>query len=363
MRLTVQPRKIFTRCARRTVVCALALLTMALWPAVSSAEVVKNLYEATVPVAGHSESALSDASARALSQVLVKVSGSVDVLQNPAIATGLNQARSYVQQYSYTRDQDATGDLSARFEFADSVISKMLTDSGAPLWTANRPAVLVWIVSQDSDGRHFVIAETAPEVMSALRGGFDERGIPVRFPLLDLQDAASLTVEDAWRLQASPILGASQRYGVQDILAGRLTGLSTGKWVGDWSYLAESGRVNRSVTADSVEVFLAAGVSLVAEEMAGRYAVAAAQANVGGIVMSVNGVRDFGDYAKIVAWLEGLELIQHANIESVRGSDIQLRLIARADANQLRPIIELNDRLQPLSADIITDELSYQWQN
>lgn len=187
--------------------------------------------------------------------------------------------------------------------------------------------------------------------------------MPVRFPLLDLQDTASLAVDDVWQLQASPISIASQRYGVQNILAGRLTGLSSGEWVGDWSYLSENSRVDHSVGAGSVESFLAAGVSLVAEEMSGRYAVATTESASGGIVMEVKGVNSYIDYANIVAWLESLELIEHANIETINGGEIQLRLDARADASQLRTIIELNQRLIPVTPVMNPDQLSYQWRN
>ncbi|MEH6582407.1 MAG: DUF2066 domain-containing protein [Halioglobus sp.] len=327
------------------------------------AVVVEDLYEAEVAVKDHSAQALSAASREALSEVLVKVSGSVAVLQNPAIGTALGEARSYVQQYSYTRDEDARGDLAARFEFDRSVVSRLVTEAGAPLWTANRPAVLVWIVAQDAKGRQFVSREVAPDVMMTLEQGFSQRGVPVRFPLFDLQDTASLAIDDAWRLQAAPIFNASERYGVQDILAGRLTGLSTGEWVGDWTYFSGRNRIDRSLTVDSVDSFLLEGVSLVAEQMAGRYAVAASGATAGGIAMTVAGVNSYGDYAKIVSWLEGLELIEHANIETIRGQEIELRLVARADAGQLKTIIELNKRLTPLEQVRGTDQLSYQWQN
>jgi hypothetical protein len=117
------------------------------------------------------------------------------------------------------------------------------------------------------------------------------------------------------------------------------------------------------VNAESVAVFLGEGIALVAEEMAGRYAVAASGVDLGGISMSVAGVEGYSDYAKIVAWLEGLELIEHANVEFIRGDEIQLRLIAQADADQLREIIELNRRLQPLVSIAGGDQLIYQWQN
>ena len=326
------------------------------------AELVRDLYEAEVPVADHGKQALAVASRDALSEVFVKVSGSTDVLQNPAIVSELSRARGYVQQYSYTRDEDAEGDLSAKFEFDGSVVSRLVTGSGAPLWTANRPPVLVWIVAQEAGRRQFLTRDLAPEILTSIQQEFARRGVPVRFPLYDLQDAASLSVDQAWRLQAPPLYTASERYGVQDILAGRLTGLSTGEWVGGWAYLSSANRIDRSVTAESVEVFMVQGVALVAEEMAERYAVATSGSDVGGITMSVIGVDSYNDYGKIVTWLESLELIQHANVETIRGSEIQLRLIAQADARQLKTTIELNKRLVPVSSGMGIDQLSYQWQ-
>jgi hypothetical protein len=79
--------------------------------------------------------------------------------------------------------------------------------------------------------------------------------------------------------------------------------------------------------------------------------------------MSVVGVNDYSDYANIVTWLESLELIDHANVETIRGNEILLRLTAQADAGQLRAIIELNKQLVPLSSVSGLDQLSYQWRN
>jgi hypothetical protein len=78
--------------------------------------------------------------------------------------------------------------------------------------------------------------------------------------------------------------------------------------------------------------------------------------------MSVVGVFSYADYAGIVAWLEGLELIEHANIQRIRGDRVELRLHAQADAGQLAAIIELNKRLVPLTPADPNQPLSYQWQ-
>ena len=105
------------------------------------------------------------------------------------------------------------------------------------------------------------------------------------------------------------------------------------------------------------------GASLVAEQMAEKYSMAASQTDLGGVLMSVRGVDSYADYSKIVNWLESLELIQHANVEEVQGTEILLRLTARAEASRLRKIIELNRRLSPISSASNSFQLSYEWIN
>ena len=344
-----------------THMCFYALIFLVASPVYAA--VVKNLYEAEVAITDHGKKALEEASLAALSEVLVKASGSIEVLQNPGIAAELVSARSYVQQYAYNRDQDASGDLTARFEFDESVISRLITDSGAPLWSANRPPVVVWIAVQGPHGRQLASRDATPEMMLNLQQDFARRGIPARFPLLDLQDTAALSIDEVWGLQSSPMIQASGRYGVEDILAARVTVLSTGEWVGDWTYMSKNNRVDRSVGADSLEMFITAGVSLVAEQMARKYAIVAAGSDDDSILISISGVNNYVQYVDLVAWLESLELIKHANVEKIQAGQVELRLISRAQANQLRKTIELNKNLLPVSPTAANHQLSYQWQN
>jgi len=337
------------------------LLLMPLIAAPGWSAVVSNLYEASVPVTQRSDAALSEAARRALSQVFVKVSGSDAVLSYPEVSTALGKARSYVQQYAYVVDDDG---LQARFEFDAAVVSGIVTDAGAPLWTANRPEVLLWLVVDTEQGRRFVTADSDPEQVALLREAFNQRGVPVRLPLYDLTDSAALTPDQAWSQSSDALRAASARYDVSEILGGRAAALSTGGWVGDWTYLTEEYRLDRSITAADNTVFIRDGVAIVAEDMASRYAVAAKRSqSSGGGMMVVDGVRSYSDYASIVSWLEGLELIKHANVEQISGEQIELRLIAQADADQLSSIIELNDRLVPVPQVSNPDRLAYQWQN
>ena len=100
------------------------------------AEVVRDIYAAQVPVADRSGKALASAARDALAQVLVKVSGSEEVLDNPVVAEALPGARSHVQQYAFQVEDGAA--LSARFEFDASYITGLVTRARLPLWTAPR---------------------------------------------------------------------------------------------------------------------------------------------------------------------------------------------------------------------------------
>lgn len=325
------------------------------------ADVVADLYTASVPVENQSAQSLTAASRQALSEVLVKVSGSTGLLKTPVIVSALGEARSQVQQYSYVRGEPPGAPLLARFEFDGGYITDLVENAGAPLWTANRPQVLAWVVFEDEQGKRFISWDGTPQQAKQLAEEFSRRGVPVQLPVFDLGDMAALSPEAAWSLDEAAIRTASARYNVQDIAVGRLAPAVDGNAAGEWRYFYQENRVDRSVAAPDLPAFLREGVNVVATEMAGRYAVAPTAGQSGGVLVSVSGVTSYADYAAIVHWLEGLEPVQYANVERVQGDRIDLRLQAQADATKLAAIIELNNRLARVPDTGAGGPLNYQW--
>ncbi|WP_162300072.1 DUF2066 domain-containing protein [Kineobactrum sediminis] len=343
----------------------LTCLVVLLAPPVVATELVRDLYIAEVPVTDRGAAELDKAAAEGLAQVLVKVSGTEGVLALPAVENALPVAREQMLQYSYTRATNAdTGEqaLAARVEFEPSLVRQLLATAGAPMWTATRPVVLVWVVKDGVNGRHFVNSDTDPELVAELARAFHRRGVPVRLPLFDLEDTASIDPDQAWSLAAGPLRAASSRYGATEILAGRVAMLSSGDLVGDWLQLSGNNRTERGVTRASRREFAQQGAALVAESMASRYALPVQPG--ANLTMTVSGVNSYADYASIVAWLESLEPIEQASVTSIRADVVSLQLTASAIARQLAPVIELNSRLAPVKAERDASEpLSYRWQN
>ena len=329
----------------------------------SWAEMVEDLYAAVVPVKDVGQDALIDASREALAQVLVKVTGRDAALLNPVIVVALGESRSLVQRFAYARDGETGAELSAHFEFDVSVIARLIQQAGEPFWTANRPATMTWIVVEGPEGRQFLNSETAPRLTASLSQEFGRRGIPIRMPLYDIDDAAAIDPDELWGLRTIPLREASQRYGGKNILAGRVAVLSNGDWLGEWAYLSHNSRVDRSIKVDDASGFFKLGSALVAEQMSARFAVATSVDATTHVRVKVAGVSSYSDYADIVQWLQGLELIDNANITSIRGDVIRLNLSARADGQSLATTIGLNTQLQSVPTVGRDEELSYQWQN
>lgn len=341
----------------RSLVVWLALSGLAVW-----AETLPNLYSAIVPVTDQSPAALDAASQEALSAVLVKVSGSDDVLRNPDIGAALQQARKQVQQYAYIRNGAPDAPLSVRFEFDGAQVTQLVTDAGASLWTANRPAVLAWAALETADGPQFVNEDSSPAVAAALRAAFEARGVPLQFPLYDIEDTAEISPRDVWNRNSEDLRRASSRYRAQHLVVARITrDEAAGTARGDWRFLSGYDQLDRRSGEVELAVFMRQGANLVADEMAAMYAVASVAGAVDGVRMAVTGVADYADYAGIVSWLENLELIEYANVERVKGDRLELRLGARADIGQLPNLIELNKYLQPTALPEPGFPLSYQW--
>jgi hypothetical protein len=330
----------------------------------AGAVVVENLHRARVDVEDHSRGQLLGATRRGLAQVFVKVSGDPDVLEYADVRRALDRAESYMQRYRYLRPD---GGLQLEVYFDPQPVNEVLRDAGAPLWTANRPPVLVWLVAEDADGRHRVTPDSNPALLEAVAEHLERRGVPAIAPLHDLQDTVALSVHDLWQLDEIAIGRASQRYGVTDVLVGRITALPGERWMGDWLYLLDDASISASFYGDETATLGAGAVDMVADDMAARYAIAAEGGGGASVLVRVDALSAYPDYRQVLQYFEGIELIDAAWPAYVEGDSVVFRLSAQAEAEQLHRIIALNRRLErqefpePLERGPLNQALVYRW--
>jgi len=158
------------------------LLTL---PLQLQADVVNDLYLAEVPVAGQDREEREEAIRAGLNQVLVRVTGSNQVLTVPVIEAALTQPTRYVQRFRYQK-QDLAGQtqLTLWVRFDEGVITKLLHDNQMPVWGRTRPATLVWLVVDDRHKRTLISNDSkADEARRIIEEQARLRGLPLRLPL------------------------------------------------------------------------------------------------------------------------------------------------------------------------------------
>ena len=317
------------------------------------AAVVGNLYDEQLIVESQSREALKQGAATALERTFVRVSGRRQVRGNPVVAAALAEPEPYMTQFRYQRSKNADGldELVLKLSFSPRQVNATLQSAGLPIWSANRPAVLVWLIADTTEGRQFVGADAPPELLLALEAEAQRRGIVVQMPLFDLADSANLSADQLWQMSTNDVRGASARYSTPFVLMGKLSQFSTGQWVGSWAVL--QGDESSALESDGLtgaEV-LSAPIDYLADMQAATYSVSAGAGSGANTMIHVSGINDFAGYASLITYLEGLAVIQHANTVWLDKDQLIIELVLQDDMEKVKRFLSLDGRLLESAAD------------
>jgi uncharacterized protein len=301
------------RCLPSTLVLLSALALVGSAQAVT----VPDLYETAQPVDGSRDAAFVEA----LKTVLVRVSGQRDA----ATRVGdINDPRKYVQRFGFTADNV----LEVGFDSAS--IDHLLSNAGLPIWGRERPATVVMLGAEDGGGWRWLASDTPAQERDAIERVARQRGLPLKWPVMDAQERAAASSD------APGLLQTAERYGADAVLLGRSRG-----GVVQWTLLSKDGAAR---TTGGIED----GVHLTADTFARVFSASAT--SLGSVVVEVGGISNLDAYAATLNYLEGMTLVRGVALEQVSGEKMRFRLAVRGDAATLRRAIALDHRLVPIDA-------------
>ncbi len=302
------------------------------------------LYDAELPVQGRDPGERQAAFGKALAVVLGRMTGQRDVSTMPGAAALLGKAPRYVQQYRYLEDD--AGGYRLRVRFDPQALEQALMEAGLPIWGPQRPAVLVWLAVEGQEARYIVAEGGSEPLREAMERVARLRGVPLMFPLLDLQDRRGLSEADILGGFDEPVREASRRYRPDAVLIGRAKGLSGGFWRIHWRlYLGDRGRDWRTEGGDLVAA-AEEGIQRLATVLGERLAIRERTQPAGGVVLSVEGVEGLDDYARLDAYLGGLGQIGAYHPYRIEADRISYWLRLKGDARDLERLIGLGDTLE-----------------
>ena len=353
----------------------LLCLCLAVCGSVASAAVVPWLYTAEVAVRSQSAGERHRAARAGLAEVLTRLTGLAPLPDDVDITGALAAPERFYARYEYVQRQ-AEMDAPAQvlvFHFDPGPVLRLLRQADLPVWAADRPRTLAWVVVQQQ-GERRLIGGTGPladAIAGSLRQRARERGLELSLPLMDLTDAA-LSPTAVWGLFWEDIDAASVRYAPDLLLVGRLR-QAIGGWHSEWHLRSRgaaspvrlydlplpAGSTRRNHQGEPVaDAFqhdgptaafaAAATVDSVATTLAERFAVRGALTTIDAVVSAAQTVPR---YAALLAYLQSREYIERVDVHTVRADAIGLRLHSRSSPAQLRELLGMGNAFAPGAAD------------
>lgn len=329
----------------RSAILAAAWLCTCIFGASAQATGVAHLHRATVPVTDRSDTAFARAGATALEQVLVKLTGDRAVTRQAGVGKLLGRSRELMLQFGY-RDAD-DGALTLFAEFDERALSRELQRLGVRPWAKERPDTVAWLIVDEGASRRLVGGDEAGRLGDTLLARADLRGVPVLLPLMDVEESQHLVYAADWDSLSTTALALARRYGTPAVLIGYLRQSAPGFWDARWQVAVGDERFEVRQEGDIPELLVEEGVDVLADALARRFADATGGA-AERLSVTVFGVGSAADYARVLTYLESLDVVSDVFVRAASGQSVTYELAARGGNSALGQGIGFGQVLSPV---------------
>ena len=173
-----------------------------------------------VAVEDQSQRTQRNAAIAAMRQVFIKMTGQREIVDNAVVSHVIRNPQEYLRSYGFEVTENG---LHYVADFDAQALTNLLKKESLPLWGQTRPDTLFWLAIENEDGVRSIVDDTADSTTKAsIKGVANERGIPVSFPLMDLDDNTQISTYDVWGRFAERLNTASTRYGADFVIGARL---------------------------------------------------------------------------------------------------------------------------------------------
>ena len=320
---------------------------------VAQAVVVSDLYQVRVPVQDQTTAVRQSALQEALQLALVKVAGVREVTQQESIQARIGNPDVYVKSFRYVR-QETDASLWLEVSFAQNLIDELLRTAQQPIWGKSRPLILMWQAVEESRERR-ILSQSTETWRAPFEQAMSERGLPLLWPVQDMEDQMALPPGSLWGLFREDIRRASERYMADAQLAGRLVPVVDGyAYRGFLQHQGET--LELSAEAVDTQTVLRQVADQVASFMAQKYAVRNDGDQTGQMIM-VSGVGNFRQYHDLLAYLNANVAINRVHVRSADQQNLMLELELATDWSQVWSMLALDRRLHTTEQPLV-----YHWQ-
>ena len=288
------------------------------------------IYEAEVPVNNQTDTERNNGLARALAQVLAKISGDRSATGRPGVGQELRRAKDYVASYDYRQDQGVSSTGAPTFKsmlvvrFDRAKVDGIIGALGLPIWPQPRPKPVLWLAIDDGKGPRLVSVGQSNAARAVLDRAI-ERGYRLGLPSGNAAEQAA--VGAIWRGDTGAIARTSARYNPPMQLIGKLYRKGAG-WKADWVFV-DSGRVLSKWSSENndARAAMSAGADGTADALIRRYARSSgASGPAGAYRIRFTGIDSADDYIRLMGHLQEISVVRRVRPISAGPDGLLLEL-------------------------------------
>jgi len=186
---------------------------------------VKDLFEVQVMAKSLNDKDKSTALRQAMEVVVNRLVSGDKLKDNPTIQAAIYNADIYVEQSQYSlasKTHRRTLERVFRVKFKEKEMMTMVKESQLAIWNEMREEVLVWLVVDNFSAKRLLNRQDNEKLYQAVQKSAKQKGVPILWPLMDLEDEQKLSAEDVLSASSIKLVEASKRYDVSAILSGTL---------------------------------------------------------------------------------------------------------------------------------------------
>lgn len=314
---------------------------------------VKQLYQARVAVESQTASERNEALRTALTNTLLKVSGDDAVLEHESVQLALQNVRNFVVQYGYQQEAE---ELLLWVQFDQPQIDRVIQQADSGVWSSRRPELLFWVVAEDENLQRQILGggDDWP-VINELKTAAETRGLPVKLPLLDLNDSMSLSVVDLWARFEDRIAFASSRYDTDGVVVARMyqadSAVTDDDWMLDWTLVLGGIRWRGEVTAMQPEQLGSMLVADVTQQLSQRFRIGSNAEMAGTWRIKVRELSQFMDVLKAEKLLLELPSVNRVQLIQYGEHEAEFELFIQTDVAQIMQAIDLSKPFTAINPD------------
>ena len=290
------------------------------------------LYSVERPVSNQSASERDRVAQEGLLAILTRITGLVSVPRTDTVRAALASPSRYYNEFNFFELDD---EKMLKVTFQKSAIMELVRASQLPVWWTSRPTILAWVAVEENGRRMIIGSESEHPLRTALQSRAEERGIELRFPLMDVDDELTISPGEVWGDVAASVEAASYRYDADMTMTCRMQSrlsLAGRSLAGDCRYWFDGQPIVQDFTAEQFTDVAMASVDGLTERMVSKFGVLARDLKRWEV--RVKGLDTVSDYAALMRYVSRLDFVDRVSLAELSADHMRMRFDTRAEAEQ-----------------------------